>query len=186
MLDDGVAFVNRHLDRGERVLVHCEHGIGRSATLALCVLVSRGMEPLDALWNWRRAAARSSRRARPNTRPGPRGCGTGRRGREAALGACPTSTPSRPSPTGICKPRPLMLVYGDQAGARARATVLDGIATRVAAARGACRPASSATGSWSPPSSRLGELAQGIADAEFDGARLRCAARRPRMPPWRC
>jgi protein-tyrosine phosphatase len=49
MLWDGVTFINRHLDRGERVLVHCEHGIGRSATLALCVLVSRGMEPLQAL-----------------------------------------------------------------------------------------------------------------------------------------
>jgi protein-tyrosine phosphatase len=48
-LDDGVAFANRHLDRGERVLVHCEHGIGRSATLALCVLVSRGLAPLEAL-----------------------------------------------------------------------------------------------------------------------------------------
>jgi protein-tyrosine phosphatase len=49
MLREGVAFANRHLDRGERVLVHCEHGIGRSATLALCLLVSRGMEPLEAL-----------------------------------------------------------------------------------------------------------------------------------------
>lgn len=49
MLRDGVAFANRHLDCGERVLVHCEHGIGRSATLALCVLVSRGMTPLEAL-----------------------------------------------------------------------------------------------------------------------------------------
>src|SRR5215203_1079352 len=49
MLGEGVAFANRHLDRGERVLIHCEHGIGRSATLALCVLVSRGHEPLRAL-----------------------------------------------------------------------------------------------------------------------------------------
>jgi|SRR5215207_1396513 protein-tyrosine phosphatase len=49
MLRDGVAFAAEHLDRGERVLIHCEHGIGRSATLALCVLVSRGMTPLDAL-----------------------------------------------------------------------------------------------------------------------------------------
>ena len=49
MLDEGVAFANRHLDRGEAVLIHCEHGIGRSATLALCVLVSRGAEPLEAL-----------------------------------------------------------------------------------------------------------------------------------------
>ena len=49
MLDEGVAFANRHMDRGERVLVHCEHGIGRSATLALSVLVSRGHAPLQAL-----------------------------------------------------------------------------------------------------------------------------------------
>jgi protein-tyrosine phosphatase len=49
MLDEGVAFANRHLDRGERVLVHCEHGIGRSATLGLSVLVSRGDAPLEAL-----------------------------------------------------------------------------------------------------------------------------------------
>lgn len=49
MLDDGVGFVRAHLDRSERVLIHCEHGIGRSATLALCVLVDRGLEPLQAL-----------------------------------------------------------------------------------------------------------------------------------------
>jgi protein-tyrosine phosphatase len=49
MLRDGVTFASRHLDRAERVLLHCEHGIGRSATLALCVLVARGMSPLDAL-----------------------------------------------------------------------------------------------------------------------------------------
>ena len=49
MLEDGVAFVRPFLDGGERVLIHCEHGIGRSATLALCVLVERGMEPLGAL-----------------------------------------------------------------------------------------------------------------------------------------
>jgi protein-tyrosine phosphatase len=49
MLDEGVAFAGAFLDRQECVLIHCEHGIGRSATLALCVLVSRGMAPLDAL-----------------------------------------------------------------------------------------------------------------------------------------
>jgi protein-tyrosine phosphatase len=48
-LDLGVEFAARHLDRGERVLVHCEHGIGRSAVLALCILVARGREPLAAL-----------------------------------------------------------------------------------------------------------------------------------------
>lgn len=49
MLDRGVAFVNGRLDHHERVLIHCEHGIGRSALLALCVLVDRGAAPLDAL-----------------------------------------------------------------------------------------------------------------------------------------
>jgi protein-tyrosine phosphatase len=49
MLHEGVDFAGRHLERGERVLIHCEHGIGRSAILALCVLVARGLEPLEAL-----------------------------------------------------------------------------------------------------------------------------------------
>ena len=49
MLNRGVAFAAEHLDRDERVLIHCQHGIGRSAMLALCVMVNRGMEPLKAL-----------------------------------------------------------------------------------------------------------------------------------------
>ena len=49
MLDAGVAFVRQHLDCGEKVLIHCQHGIGRSPLLALCVLVELGWEPLDAL-----------------------------------------------------------------------------------------------------------------------------------------
>lgn len=49
MLDQGVAFASEHLDRDQRVLIHCQHGIGRSAMLALCVMVDRGMEPLQAL-----------------------------------------------------------------------------------------------------------------------------------------
>ena len=48
-LDRGVRFVCERLARGERVLVHCEHGIGRSAVLVLCVLVDAGADPLDAL-----------------------------------------------------------------------------------------------------------------------------------------
>jgi protein-tyrosine phosphatase len=48
-LERGVDFACRHLDRGERVLVHCQHGIGRSAVLALCILVDRGHAPLAAL-----------------------------------------------------------------------------------------------------------------------------------------
>ncbi len=48
-LDRGVSFASAHIDRGERVFVHCAHGIGRSATLGLCMLAARGMEPLAAL-----------------------------------------------------------------------------------------------------------------------------------------
>ena len=48
-LRDGVAFASAGLDRGESVFIHCQYGIGRSALLALCVLVARGEAPLDAL-----------------------------------------------------------------------------------------------------------------------------------------
>ena len=48
-LDRGVEFAARHLDRDERLLVHCAHGIGRSALLALCILVDRDLAPLAAL-----------------------------------------------------------------------------------------------------------------------------------------
>lgn len=49
MLDEGVAFAAKHMARGERVLVHCQEGVGRSALLALCVLVDQGLPPVDAL-----------------------------------------------------------------------------------------------------------------------------------------
>lgn len=49
MIDDGVDWVRTRLDAGTRVLIHCEHGIGRSALLALCVLVAGGIGPLDAM-----------------------------------------------------------------------------------------------------------------------------------------
>ena len=49
MIDDGVEWVRTRLDAGTRVLIHCEHGIGRSALLGLCVLVGGGVEPLDAM-----------------------------------------------------------------------------------------------------------------------------------------
>lgn len=59
-LDRGVAFASAHLDRGQRVLIHCEHGIGRSALLGLCVLVARGETPLAALERAKSARARVS------------------------------------------------------------------------------------------------------------------------------
>jgi protein-tyrosine phosphatase len=49
MLDRGVAFAARARTDGRRLLIHCQHGIGRSATLALCVMVDRGWSPLAAL-----------------------------------------------------------------------------------------------------------------------------------------
>lgn len=45
----GLAFAARAAAEDRRLLVHCEHGIGRSATLALCILVERGADPLAAL-----------------------------------------------------------------------------------------------------------------------------------------
>jgi protein-tyrosine phosphatase len=48
-LHHGIGFVTHQLSRGRRVLVHCAHGIGRSALLGLCVLVERGYAPIDAL-----------------------------------------------------------------------------------------------------------------------------------------
>lgn len=56
----GVDWVSAHLDAGRRVLIHCEHGIGRSALLALCVLVARGEAPLDALERAKSGRARVS------------------------------------------------------------------------------------------------------------------------------
>ena len=61
-LDEGVAFAEAARRAGGRVLVHCEHGIGRSATLALCVLVHRGLEPLAAM----RAAKNRRERVSPS------------------------------------------------------------------------------------------------------------------------
>jgi protein-tyrosine phosphatase len=49
MLDLGVRFARERMERGTKVLIHCQHGIGRSALLALCVLVDQGFEPLEAL-----------------------------------------------------------------------------------------------------------------------------------------
>jgi protein-tyrosine phosphatase len=49
MLAVGIAFAAFHLDARARVLIHCQHGIGRSPLLALCVLVARGLGPLAAL-----------------------------------------------------------------------------------------------------------------------------------------
>jgi protein-tyrosine phosphatase len=49
MLDEGVAFAREMRRHGRRLLVHCQHGVGRSATVALCILADRGLSPRDAL-----------------------------------------------------------------------------------------------------------------------------------------
>ncbi|MFP2908624.1 dual specificity protein phosphatase family protein [Pyxidicoccus sp. 3LFB2] len=49
MIDDGVAWVTARLGEGHKVYIHCEHGVGRSALLALCCMVALGHPPLEAL-----------------------------------------------------------------------------------------------------------------------------------------
>jgi hypothetical protein len=48
-LEQGVAFAEWVRGEGRRLLIHCQWGIGRSALLALCVLVARGWSPRAAL-----------------------------------------------------------------------------------------------------------------------------------------
>jgi len=63
MMWAGVHWIRAAWEHNERVLVHCEHGIGRSALLASCVLVSVGYTPCAAL-----AKIKS---ARPQVSPSP-------------------------------------------------------------------------------------------------------------------
>lgn len=49
MLWQGVNFTRPFILLGEKVLIHCQHGIGRSALLTCCALVSLGHSPLSAL-----------------------------------------------------------------------------------------------------------------------------------------
>jgi hypothetical protein len=57
---EGVQWVREGLSRGEKVLIHCEHGIGRSVLLACCVLVSLGHTPVGALEIAKRARWKAS------------------------------------------------------------------------------------------------------------------------------
>ncbi len=40
--------IAKRLKSGESVLIHCAGGVGRTATLAICVLVALGQSPVDA------------------------------------------------------------------------------------------------------------------------------------------
>ena len=44
----GVEWVCEGLESSDAVLIHCEHGIGRSASLACCVLMARGFSLKEA------------------------------------------------------------------------------------------------------------------------------------------
>ena len=46
---EGSQWVSERMEQGGRVLIHCEHGVGRSALLTCAVLVYKGMHALDAL-----------------------------------------------------------------------------------------------------------------------------------------
>jgi hypothetical protein len=48
-LQRAVVWASSRLERGQKVLIHCEHGMGRSVLLALCLLVRLGAQPRDAL-----------------------------------------------------------------------------------------------------------------------------------------
>ncbi|MFL5624674.1 MAG: dual specificity protein phosphatase family protein [Ktedonobacteraceae bacterium] len=48
-LQQGAAWVQKRIQQGGRVLIHCEHGVGRSVLLTCAVLVYGGMSSHDAL-----------------------------------------------------------------------------------------------------------------------------------------
>src|SRR5207237_3585493 len=45
----GAKWTNEQMEQGGRVLIHCEHGVGRSVLLTCAVLVYDGMHAQDAL-----------------------------------------------------------------------------------------------------------------------------------------
>lgn len=44
----GVDFIQRHASGGRKVYVHCKAGRGRSATIVMCYLITRGHTPESA------------------------------------------------------------------------------------------------------------------------------------------
>lgn len=48
-LAEGAKWANEHIREGGRVLIHCEHGVGRSVLLTCATLVQDGMSARDAL-----------------------------------------------------------------------------------------------------------------------------------------
>lgn len=48
-LAQGAKWANEHIKEGGRVLIHCEHGVGRSVLLTCAVLMQDGMSAQEAL-----------------------------------------------------------------------------------------------------------------------------------------
>ncbi|GER88649.1 hypothetical protein KDW_28110 [Dictyobacter vulcani] len=48
-LMEGAAWANEQIGHGGRVLIHCEHGVGRSVLLTCATLIYGGMHASDAL-----------------------------------------------------------------------------------------------------------------------------------------
>ena len=48
-LREGTDWVSRQIEVGEKVLIHCEHGVGRSVLLTAAALVAGGMSAGDAM-----------------------------------------------------------------------------------------------------------------------------------------
>lgn len=46
---EGARWAYKRIEQGDRVLIHCEHGVGRSALMTCAVLVYGGMHARDAL-----------------------------------------------------------------------------------------------------------------------------------------
>ena len=109
MLDRGVAFARRAAGRQRKLLIHCEHGIGRAPLVALCVLVDRGLcAARRAVAGQGRPRAGVAEPAR-STRPGPPGCGAAPRRRRPELrGLRRDRLPPPPAR------RLSVLVYGDR------------------------------------------------------------------------
>ena len=60
MLDEAVSFAAAAARERVKLLIHCEHGIGRSALVALCVLSARNLAPMEALASLKEARAEIS------------------------------------------------------------------------------------------------------------------------------
>ncbi len=60
LIQRGVDWVRPRLEENNKVLIHCEYGIGRSPLLACCALVSVEVDPIDAIRQIKDARSQAS------------------------------------------------------------------------------------------------------------------------------